>query len=138
MEELIRFFEKEPIEEITDKLHSYNVEFIDKKEGDLMESKLIFEGIPSGDYEEVCFAVTPKTYELVTGCKPKLMKDLYKKWGFEGEPKNTYLDENPFNVGMVNLYLHEIKESENFSKHLGRLSNLLYSGKEELVRIEFD
>lgn len=102
-----------------------------------MKDTLIFEGIPSGDYEDACFAVTPKMYELITGVPPVLVEDVFRECGITSKPEYTYVDENPFHPGMLNIYLIDINKSDKFKIHIGKLAKELTSGSKEMVRIEF-
>lgn len=79
------------------------------------ENIYLFEAFSTGDFEEQCFAVTPKTYEFITGKEPYL--DL------KGE--RILVSENPFYEGYVSLYIYEMTKNPLFENRLEDLNTLL-------------
>lgn len=82
------------------------------------ENIYLFEAFSTGDFEEQCFAVTPATYEFITGKEPYL--DL------KGE--KLLVSENPFYKGYVNLYMYEMIKNPLFENRIEELNTLLSKG----------
>lgn len=82
------------------------------------ENIYLFEAFSTGDFEESCFAVTPKTYEFITGEEPYI--DL------KGE--RILVSENPFYKGYVNLYIYEMTKNPLFENRVEELNILLNKG----------
>lgn len=99
--------EKIKVSELQYKVSEF-LDMIEKRTGE----NLIFIGIPSGDYEEECFAVSENFYRKIT-------KD---------EDDIDYLPFNPFYEDTLCLYMANILEDEKFKSNpllIGHLTLLL-------------
>ena len=75
----------------------------------------LFEAYSTGDYEESCFAVTPETYEYITGKSPYI----------EICGETEFISENPFYEGMASLYVYEMIKNPLFMDMEIELEHLL-------------
>lgn len=112
----IENFEIDNLKETVDEFMRKTIEFY----GD----NLIFIGIPSGDYEEECFAVPENIYREITNDNVDV----------------DYLSTNPFHKDMVNLYMYEILNNKDFIKNpllIGHLTIALNDSgcKEDIIVI---